>query len=94
MNSRNWETRGDNVERREARSRTWKFKEKHILLYFDRKNFMTRVLLKNNKTKVSPSMKVDDHYDVLTEPGNGDVKSDDERPNIDEGLLIYRLMKS
>ena len=33
-------------------------------------------------------MKVDDHYVALTEPGNDDVKSDDERPNIDEGLLI------
>ena len=33
-------------------------------------------------------MKVDDHYVVMTEPGNDDVKADDERPNIDEGFLI------
>ena len=33
-------------------------------------------------------MKVDDNYVGLTEPGNDDVKADDERPNIDEGLLI------
>ena len=31
-------------------------------------------------------MKVDDHCAVMTEPGNDDVKADDERPNIDEGL--------
>ena len=32
---------------------------------------MTRVLVKNHKTgRWSPTMKVDDHYVVLTEPGN------------------------
>ena len=32
---------------------------------------MTRVLVKNNKTgKWNPLIKVDDHYGVLTEPGN------------------------
>ena len=29
-------------------------------------------------------MKVNDHCVVLTEPGNDDVKADDERPNINE----------
>ena len=33
-------------------------------------------------------MKVDDNYVILTEPGNNDVKADDEKPNIDEKLLI------
>ena len=32
---------------------------------------MTRVLVKNNKTgRWNPTIKVDDHYVVLTEPGN------------------------
>ena len=40
-------------------------------LYFDGKKTMTRVLVKNHKTgRWSPTMKVDDHYVVLTEPGN------------------------
>ena len=39
-------------------------------LYFDGKKTMTRVLVKNQKTgRWSPTMKVDDHYVVLTEPG-------------------------
>ena len=39
--------------------------------YFDGKKTMTRVLVKNNKTeRWSPTIKVDDHYVVLTEPGN------------------------
>ena len=41
-------------------------------LYFDGKKTMTRVLVKNHKTRRwSPTMKEDDHYVVLTEPGNG-----------------------
>ena len=40
-------------------------------LYFDRKKTMTRVLVKNNKTgRWNPTIKVHDHYVVLTEPGN------------------------
>ena len=40
-------------------------------LYFDGKKTMTRVLLKNNKTGMwNPTIKVDDHHVVLTEPGN------------------------
>ena len=40
-------------------------------LYFDGKKTMTRVLVKNHKTgRWSPTMKVDDNYVVLTEPGN------------------------
>ena len=40
-------------------------------LYFNGKKTMTRVLVKSNKTgRWSPTIKVDDHYVVLTEPGN------------------------
>ena len=40
-------------------------------LYFDGKKIMTRVLVKNNKTKrCSPTIKADNPYVVLTEPGN------------------------
>ena len=40
-------------------------------LYFDGKKTMTRVFVKNNKTgRWNPTIKVDDHYVVLTEPGN------------------------
>ena len=40
-------------------------------LYFDGKKTMTRVLVENNKTgRWSPTIKVDDHYVVLSEPGN------------------------
>ena len=42
-----------------------------ISLYFDGKKTMTRVFVKNNKTgRWNPTIKVDDHYVVLTEPGN------------------------
>ena len=55
-------------ERREAE--LGKLKEL-TSLYFDGKKIMTRVLVKNNKTgRWSPTIKVDDHYAVLTEPGN------------------------
>ena len=55
-------------ERREAELRNLK---ELISLYFDGKKTMTRVLVKNNKTgKWNPTLKVDDHYVVLTEPGN------------------------
>ena len=45
--------------------------KEHTFLYFDGKKTITRVFVKNNKTgRWSPTMKVDDHYVVLTEPGN------------------------
>ena len=55
-------------ERREAELANLK---ERTSLYFDGKKTMTRVLVKNNKTgKWNPTIKVDDHYGVLTEPGN------------------------
>ena len=55
-------------ERREAELENLK---ELTSLYFDGKKTMTRVLVKNNKTgRWSPTIKVDNHYVVLTEPGN------------------------
>ena len=62
------ERRRRREERREAELANLK---KLTSLYFDEKKTMTRVLVKNNKTgKWNPTIKVDDHYVVLTEPGN------------------------
>ena len=42
-----------------------------LYMYFDGKKTMTRVLVKNNKIRRwSPTIKIVDHYVVLTEPGN------------------------
>ena len=55
-------------ERREAELENLK---KLTFLYCDGKKIMTRVLVKNNKTgRWSPTVKVDNHYVVLTELGN------------------------
>ena len=55
-------------ERREAELANLK---KLTSLYFDGKKTMTRVLVKNNETGMSnPTIIVDDHYVMLTEPGN------------------------
>ena len=55
-------------ERREAELGNLK---KLTFLYFDGKKIMTRLIVKNNKTgRWNPTIKLDDHYVVLTEPGN------------------------
>ena len=62
------------MQRGKAESRAWRFKE-FTSLYFDGKKTMTRVLVKNTKTgRWSPTIKVDDHYVVLTPKiGHGKV---------------------
>ena len=58
------------MQRGKAGSKLRNLKEL-TFLYFDGKKTMTRVLVKNNKTgRWSPTIKVDDHYVVLSEPGN------------------------
>ena len=53
-------------ERREAELGNLK---ELTFLYFDGKKTMTRVLAKTNETgRWSPTIKVDNHYVVLTEP--------------------------
>ena len=55
-------------ERREAELANLK---ELTFLYFDGKKTMTRILVKNNKTgRWNPTIKIDDHYVVLTKPGN------------------------
>ena len=52
---------------------------------------MTRVLGKNNKTgRWNPTIKVDDHYVVLTEPGNDFLTH--VSPKIGHGKVVARAI--
>ena len=60
-------------------------------LYFAGKKTMTRVLVKNNKTgRWSPTIKVDNHYVVLTEPGNNYLTH--VTPKIGHGKVVARAI--
>ena len=59
--------------------------------YFDGKKTMTRVLVKNNKKgRWNSTIKVDDHYVVLTEPGND--YSTHVTPKTGHGKVVARAM--
>ena len=78
------------MQRGKVESRAWNLKEL-TFLYFDGKKTMTRVLAKNNKTgRWSPTIKVDDHYVVLTEPGNDYLTH--VTPKTGHGKVVARVI--